>query len=582
MLVLFGLSLFFVLLEMGLQLSGFIILSLQEYRNRQTIRQKGIYRILCLGESTTQNQYPFFLEKILNQRNIGTRFGVIDKGIGGTNSSLILRQVESYLDKFHPDMVVVMMGINDWGAHIPYGPPSSSMTLRFLRSFKIYKLLQILWLHMVTKAQEIKLLLLKQSGCFFSKYKPNVPTVGLKEAPVEQTQDVNLEHPLKRPLKLNPADDQECLKLGRFYYDQGQLSQAEEYYKKALELNPKNEETYVELGWLYYDQGQSFQAEEYYKKALELNPKDEGVYVGLGWFYRDQGQLFHQAEEYYKKALELNPKNEETYVKLGRLYYDQGQPLQAEECYKKALELNPKNEETYVKLGRLYRDQGQSLQAEEYYKKALELNPKNEETYVKLGRLYYDQGQSLQAEECYKKALELNPKNEETYAGLGWLYHDQGQLFQAKECFEKGLEFNPFSAKLYEALMVVYKTAGQVTRAQEYYNKANELELSWYKFMTVRNYHTLKKILNRRKMRLVCVQYPMRSIEPLKKIFQDNIDGIIFVDNEKSFKEVVSKSSYKEYFRDMFAGNFGHCTPKGSRLLAGNIANTILKEVFHK
>ncbi|MCX5702370.1 MAG: hypothetical protein NTW64_05310, partial [Candidatus Omnitrophica bacterium] len=70
-LLLFGLSLCIVLLEAGLRLGGFIILSLQEYRNNLSIRQKGAYRIICLGESTTQNQYPPFLEEILNQRNIG-------------------------------------------------------------------------------------------------------------------------------------------------------------------------------------------------------------------------------------------------------------------------------------------------------------------------------------------------------------------------------------------------------------------------------------------------------------------------------------------------------------------------------
>jgi hypothetical protein len=30
----------------------------------------------------------------------------------------------------------------------------------------------------------------------------------------------------------------------------------------------------------------------------------------------------------------------------------------------------------------------------------------------------------------------------------------------------------------------------------------------------------------------------------------------------------------------MFAGDFGHCTDKGNRLLAENIATVILKEVF--
>jgi len=32
----------------------------------------------------------------------------------------------------------------------------------------------------------------------------------------------------------------------------------------------------------------------------------------------------------------------------------------------------------------------------------------------------------------------------------------------------------------------------------------------------------------------------------------------------------------------MFGGDFGHCTHKGNRLLAENIANVIFKEVFSK
>jgi len=509
-LVICGLSLFFVLFEVGLRLGGFILLSLQDYRNKLSLRHTGTYKILCLGESTTQGQYSPFLEEILNQRNIRIRFSVIDKGQAGTNTPAILSQIESYLDAYHPDMVVVMMGINDWGAHMPYEHLSSSMTLRFLRSFKIYKLSRFLWLHMATKAQEIKFLLLKQSGRSFSRYKPNTLTVGLKGVLVEQTHDANLEYALKESLKLTPADDQACLELGRLYYDQGQLSQAEECYKKALELNPKNEGTYVGLGRLYYDQRQVSQAEECFKKALELNSKNDEACLGLGWLYLSQGQL---------------------------------------------------------------------SQAEEYFKKALELNPKNDEACLGLGWLYHDQGQFLQAEEYFKKALELNPKNDGAYCWLGRLYLNQGKLSQAKECLEKVLAFNLSSSKLYGALAVIYEATGQVARAQEYYDKANELGLSWYKLMTVNNYHTLKEILKRRKIQLVCVQYPMRSIEPLKKIFEDNTDGIIFVDNEKTFKDAVHSSSYKKYFNDVFGGDFGHCTEKGNRLLAENIANVILKEV---
>jgi lysophospholipase L1-like esterase len=74
----------------------------------------------------------------------------------------------------------------------------------------------------------------------------------------------------------------------------------------------------------------------------------------------------------------------------------------------------------------------------------------------------------------------------------------------------------------------------------------------------------------------------MRNLEPLKKIFQGNREGIIFVDNERIFKDALKQGIYWNYFRDTFGGDFGHCTEKGNRLLAENIANVILKEVFGK
>ena len=74
----------------------------------------------------------------------------------------------------------------------------------------------------------------------------------------------------------------------------------------------------------------------------------------------------------------------------------------------------------------------------------------------------------------------------------------------------------------------------------------------------------------------------MRNVDPLKRIFRGNDKGIIFVDNEKIFKDAVAGDGYQKYFRDIFGGEFGHCTEEGNRLLAKNAASVILKEVFGK
>ena len=434
-LVLFGLFLFFVLLEAGLRLGGFILLSMQEHRNLQSIKQKGTYRILCLGESTTQGQYPQFLEEALNQRNIEVRFSVVDKGRGGTNTSAILSQVEACLAEYHPDMVVTMMGINDNGKHIPFEAVATSKGVLFIRSFRTYKLIRLLWLHILTKAKEVGFYKLNE-GRWFSR---NLPRIGLKE---DYAESISMEDSFKEAIEVNPKNGNACFELGRLYRDQDKFPQAEDAFKKAIELNPKNDDAYVELGWLYQDQYKLSQAEDLLKKAIELNPKNDNAYVKLGWLYQYQGKL-------------------------------------------------------------------------------------------------------PQAEDAFKKAIELNPKND----------------------------------RAYRSILILYEEIGKPELAKEYAEKTNRLRLGYYNPVTVNNYRKLKEILDRKGIRLVCVQYPMRNVEPLKKIFEKD-EGIIFVDNENIFKEALKKASYKEYFRNMFGGDFGHCTQKGNQLLAENIANTILREIF--
>ena len=530
-LVLLGAFLFFVLLEVGLRLGGGILLSMQEYRNSQSLKQKGIYRILCLGESTTQNQYPKFLEQVLNQSNTGIRFSIIDKGRIGTNTSAILSQVESYLNEYQPDMVVTMMGCNDrWIMYYQDIPESDTWLFRHCR---VYRFGRILYGHILKKIKQEDLYGLN------SGRKAKLEDTG--------TVDEKTNLPNKGVVKLNPKNDLTYVKLGQLYKDRGKDIEAEQaLLKKAKNLNAKNDNACLELGLLYRYHGKGPQAEDAFEKAIGLNPKNYNAYIGLGWLYRNQGKFF-----------------------------------QAEDAFKKAIALNPKNEEAYCGLGWSYRDQEKSSQAEDSFNKAIEMNPKNDDAYLGLGWFYLDHGKFPQAENAFKKAMESDPKNDDAYFGLGRFYQEQSKFFQAENLLKKAIELNPKNDRAYGALLTIYERAGKPELAKEYAKKANGLKLWQYNPVAVNNYRKLKEILDKRKIRLVCAQYPMRNVGSLKKIFEKD-KGVIFVDNEGVFKEVLKKSNYKEYFRDMFGGDFGHCTEKGNQLLAQNIADVILKEVFNK
>jgi hypothetical protein len=149
----------------------------------------------------------------------------------------------------------------------------------------------------------------------------------------------------------------------------------------------------------------------------------------------------------------------------------------------------------------------------------------------------------------FEKAVELNPGNDEAITELGWLLQKLGVSDEEIEDFykEMGFSFNILKNYTYDV--------------KQYH------------------YQQVYKILSDRRIKYVVMQYPTLSVTELKKMFNGDED-IIFVSNEENFKKALKNGKYEDYFIDNFPGyNFGHCTLKGNRLIAENVANVILKEL---
>ena len=570
LIVLSGLILSLVLLEAGLRLGGFIFSSIQGYENLRSTKQKGAYRILCLGESTTEGQYPHLLEQVLNQHHMGTRFSVIDKGKSATDSFFILSRVESYLAEYHPDIVVAMMGINDSGVRYYEDIPESGTWL--FKHCRVYRFGRTLYMHLLNK--------LRKKDIYGSNRTDRGRTAKPEDARTVKETAFSDEMPSNKVRRSDLKGREGSPGLRNPSLNRSRFFEAEESLKKAIELNPKNDDAYAGLGRFYLEHGNSPQAGDLFSKAIELNPKNNDARVGLGRLYLEQGK-FSQAEDTFKKAIEMNSADDHAYFELGSLYRKQVKQSEAENAFKKAIELNPENDIAYMELGQLYRSQEKYPQAEDLYKRTIELNPENYNAYHGLGFIYLDQGKLSQAEDSFKKAAGLHPREDHLCVQLAWLCLDQNKFAQAEDWFKKAIELQPQDHHLYSAISIFYEKIRKPELANKYAQKAKELRFWSLNSVTVSNYLKLKEILDRKGIKLICVQYPMRNLGPLKKIFENDKD-VIFVDNERVFKEALKQGSYKEYFKDMFAGDFGHCTQKGNELLAQNIADVILKEIFNK
>ena len=237
------------------------------------------------------------------------------------------------------------------------------------------------------------------------------------------------------------------------------------------------------------------------------------------------------------------------------------------------------NSITGTRLALAYLSFNNPQAAERVCRLVLKKEPDNAPAWCYLGDAHLARGRWEKAEEAYRRSVELEPGNI-AFTHLMREYVRRRDFGKAEKFGRTLLSRQPDNPRLLGALAHCYQVWGKQELANYYYNESALRQCREYSVDTIKNYRRIKKILDDRGIPLVCVQYPMRNIKPLKKIFADQ-QGIIFVDNEAIFKAAVNRGEYRAYFIDCFGGDFGHCTPAGNRLLAKNIANTFLDTRFN-
>ncbi len=120
----------------------------------------GNARVLCLGDSNTygiyltsrSQAYPQQLEALWNQTPGAPRIEVLNLGYPGTNSSRLRRDLPRMLETLAPNLVIIMVGANDyWTAPVELAPPPDLGT-RVLQIVKRYSRVYQL-AYMVRRAQ---------------------------------------------------------------------------------------------------------------------------------------------------------------------------------------------------------------------------------------------------------------------------------------------------------------------------------------------------------------------------------------------------------------------------------------------
>lgn len=114
--ILIGIFLSFVCLEFFLQTTSFVISEIIKYKNYKTLKTKfndnDTITILCVGESTTYEQWPVQLEQYLKE-NSNKNFNIVSSALPSIGIENLLKRTSKMIEDHTPDIVISMMGVND-------------------------------------------------------------------------------------------------------------------------------------------------------------------------------------------------------------------------------------------------------------------------------------------------------------------------------------------------------------------------------------------------------------------------------------------------------------------------------------
>ena len=134
-----------------------------------------------------------------------------------------------------------------------------------------------------------------------------------------------------------------------------------------------------------------------------------------------------------------------------------------------------------------------------------------------------------------------------------------------------------YNDKNFGIIAMEYFNKKEYQKAQEYFNKAEEIRLNFPNVDLYNVYRLIVKKLIDNNIKVICMQYPVRTVLPLKEQLKTEpyYDKITFISNEKLFKDALMNKNYYELFTDQIAGDFGHCTESGNTMIAENVVNTL-------
>jgi lysophospholipase L1-like esterase len=516
--------------------------------------------ILTLGESTTavsaneektmltqENAYPSFLETYLNEKNLPYHFKVINQGIMGGETGIILDRLENFLIKNKPDIIVAMMGMKD----INCGSKTTKTKHFFSQLIEFFAENSRLVGYINTVYTQLKL---KQSNRILQKEVRLF--VDLSQDFIDNNQrimglDIGINSQLNPNMSERDVRDlakQEFLAI--YYFRTGQFDFANRIFSV---LESRFKFGHILHSILLLELNDSNGAEIKLKEHLKLYPKSDYTYKSLISLYLNTNQT-EKAKNTLKEASKF------------KLLDNLNLKIALSEFIKKDKKHNAGINSLEPHCGiRVRHDfKNESKKNIIVYSQKFVDNDVFLDCLYKLSEFYFNSNQFKKAE----VNLERFTNNADSISGYNLLKKTYDQLGKSGQ-----------SEAMYYELISRNKRVGEYYALVDYYKNRNDQEdvLEIYNDIassfpqTIKNFSKLYNLSKASKAKLILMQYPTFSIAPLKKL-SGNLPDVLYVDNETIFNQ-GNRSDY--FYEPHYPYNFNHYTKLGSQTIAKHLADQL-------
>lgn len=573
----------FLLLEGGLWLVGEGFWALQAHRNR-TPSGGGGRVIVCIGESTTalggDVSYPAQLQGILDRRTTPGAWAVVNAAMPGAWSGQLVDRLEKDLDRFAPDVVVAMMGANDYAIPLadPRIPRGERTVWSRFRTIRLARMARWQILH------------------------PERGATG--DDPAEGVQIRGSW--LRDRVLAAPGDGPLHFHYGWQLLEEGRLEAALHEFRASATLAPRDAESALMVGYCLDHLGLTSHADGWYERARVLGAGANivgGMASRPGWSSRDLAEFalnlpvraagdLAQALVAAEVATSRLPDDPRSWTALARAADAAGQEARAIDAWWKVAALAPGDPAPRLGIARILA-RSDPAAAEVEVAAVLVDHPTSPDALTLRGRLLWEAGHRDEAEAATREAIAGTP-SVDALLQLAEILEAADRQADAEACLQQAIALDTGCNAL-EKQATHLASRGRRAEAAALLDRVEATDPTLRACRDAlshvvvegdfaaraaprlrQSYARLVQLLEPRGISLVAVQYPTLPVSDLRRVLPEGSD-IRVVDNEAAFKDAVRRYGYAGVFTDRGYGTFGHGTGRGNGLLAERVADAILE-----